>query len=59
MALPKAFLPAFSAAEYLAIERASEIRHESLDGLVYGQWHLSNRKFYSRTFRIICDTLSS
>ena len=35
MALPEAFLPAFSAAEYLAIERASEIRHEFLDGLVY------------------------
>src|SRR6267143_1242710 len=35
MALPKACLPALSAAEYLAIERASDIRHEFLDGLVY------------------------
>lgn len=35
MALPKAFLPALSNAEYLEIERISEIRHEFLDGLVY------------------------
>jgi Uma2 family endonuclease len=35
MALPKAFLPVISVKDYLAIERASEMRHEFLDGLVY------------------------
>jgi Uma2 family endonuclease len=35
MALPQAFLPAVTAEQYLEIERASEIRHEFFDGLVY------------------------
>jgi Uma2 family endonuclease len=35
MALPQQFLPAISAENYLDLERASEIRHEFLDGLVY------------------------
>lgn len=35
MALPQQFLPSITAEQYLEIERASEIRHEFLDGLVY------------------------
>lgn len=35
MALPQQFLPAITAEQYLQLERASEIRHEFLDGLVY------------------------
>lgn len=35
MALPQQFLPAITAQQYLVLERASEIRHEFLDGLVY------------------------
>lgn len=35
MALPQQFLPAISAENYLELERASEIRHEFLDGIVY------------------------
>ena len=35
MVLPETFLPAIAPEQYLEIERASEIRHEFLDGLVY------------------------
>src|SRR6266513_2323328 len=35
MALPEQFLPAISAEQYLQLERASEMRHEFLDGLMY------------------------
>src|SRR5215813_1491951 len=35
MALPPQLLPAIPAEKYLELERASEIRHEFLDGLVY------------------------
>ena len=35
MALPQQFLPAITDAQYLDLERVSEIRHEFLDGLVY------------------------
>lgn len=35
MALPQQFLPAITAEQYLVLERASEIRHEFLDGLMY------------------------
>lgn len=35
MALPQQFLPAFTAEQYLQLERASEMRHEFLDGLMY------------------------
>src|SRR5437667_1156359 len=35
MALPEQFLPAISAAQYLQLERVSEIRHEFLDGVMY------------------------
>lgn len=35
MALPQQFLPSITAEQYLDLERASEIRHEFLDGLVY------------------------
>ncbi len=35
MAQPQAFLPALTAEQYLDLERASELRHEFLDGLVY------------------------
>jgi Uma2 family endonuclease len=35
MALPQQFLPAITPEQYLELERASEIRHEFLDGLVY------------------------
>jgi len=35
MALPQQFLPAITADQYLELERASEMRHEFLDGLMY------------------------
>jgi len=35
MALPQQFLPAITADQYLQLERASEMRHEFLDGLMY------------------------
>jgi Uma2 family endonuclease len=35
MAFPQQFLPAISPAQYLELERTSELRHEFLDGLVY------------------------
>jgi Uma2 family endonuclease len=35
MALPQQFLPAITAEQYLQLERASEMRHEFLDGLMY------------------------
>ena len=35
MAFPQQFLPAISQEQYLELERTSEMRHESLDGLVY------------------------
>lgn len=35
MGLPQAALPVIDVDEYLDIERASEIRHEFLDGLIY------------------------
>src|SRR2546430_2391059 len=35
MALPEQFLPAITAEQYLELERASEMRHEFLDGLMY------------------------
>src|SRR3954469_22588971 len=35
MALPQQFLPALTAQQYLELERASEMRHEFLDGLMY------------------------
>src|SRR5258708_16703369 len=35
MALPQQFLPAITDAQYLDLERLSEIRHEFLDGVVY------------------------
>ena len=35
MALPQQYLPALSAAQYLDLERLSEMRHEFLDGLMY------------------------
>ena len=35
MALPQQFLPAIPARQYLELERASEMRHEFLDGLMY------------------------
>ena len=35
MALPEQFLPAISAAQYLQLERVSEMRHEFLDGVMY------------------------
>jgi len=35
MALPEQFLPAITERQYLELERASEIRHEFLDGLMY------------------------
>ena len=35
MAIPEQFLPAISAEQYLQLERASEMRHEFLDGLMY------------------------
>ena len=35
MALPQQYLPALSAAQYLELERLSEMRHEFLDGLMY------------------------
>ena len=35
MALPQQFLPAITVEQYLQLERASEIRHEFLDGLMY------------------------
>ncbi len=35
MSLPQQFLPALTAEQYLDLERASEIRHEFLDGVMY------------------------
>ena len=35
MALPQQFLPALTPEQYLDLERASEMRHEFLDGLMY------------------------
>jgi len=35
MALPQQFLPAISPEQYLQLERATDLRHEFLDGLVY------------------------
>lgn len=35
MALPAQFLPVFTPGQYLQLERASEIRHEFLDGVMY------------------------
>lgn len=35
MALPQQFLPAITVEQYLELERASEMRHEFLDGLMY------------------------
>ncbi len=35
MALPQQFLPEITAEQYLQLERASEMRHEFLDGLMY------------------------
>lgn len=35
MALPQQFLPAFTPEQYLDLERASEIRHEFLEGVMY------------------------
>ncbi|HYW74639.1 MAG TPA: Uma2 family endonuclease [Pyrinomonadaceae bacterium] len=35
MALPQQFLPTMSAEQYLRLERASEDRHEFVDGIVY------------------------
>ena len=35
MALPEQFLPAITERQYLELERASEMRHEFLDGLMY------------------------
>ena len=35
MALPQQFLPAITVDQYLQLERASEMRHEFLDGLMY------------------------
>lgn len=35
MALPQQFLPAITAEQYLELERASDMRHEFLDGLMY------------------------
>ncbi len=35
MALPQQYLPALTPEQYLHLERASEMRHEFLDGVMY------------------------
>jgi len=53
MALPQQFLPAITADQYLQLERASEMRHEFLDGLMYAM------AGESRDDRSICFNLAT
>jgi Uma2 family endonuclease len=53
MALPQQFLPAITAEQYLQLERASEMRHEFLDGLMYAM------AGESRDHSSICFNLAS
>src|ERR1051325_3636698 len=53
MALPQQFLPALTPEQYLDLERASEMRHEFLDGLMYAM------AGESRDHSTICFNLAS